>query len=476
MIYAIIYDNRPESGYDFYEETSGFPESYKPDILRISRQVSDPTGAETAEPALRYAPLKGLYLLSVIFRRPNGGKQQARGYNSIVHFLMDAVDANSLFYNGLNQYWEVIIHVAERFLNYRGKPLPSDMKFCADTERSGAPITAGKVSPSILLSGARYGVENMKKQLFIGIDSPAVREVSCLMNMLPYHLRKEISFHTDVCSGSESCGTALNFGRISKIEEMVSGDYPGSDGKDKFVYFCRDASEGRMRGVCDPDTNKTSGELYQAICSIEHYELFRLAINSWEEFLDLWGIRGASDPLAAALETVNEDAMANVIRQTDFDEKTLRRLEAAVPKKCRKIRDVLQAKRKKAEGLASQQELPQSAQPQTQQRERKAQETADAGRPQQKPRQRPGAYPQLRWLKGKGVRILIDLAVVFGAGFGLVKLVQHALSLGVTTSARYLIIQLSVEDALGMVELGGAALLGACLGVALLRLIQNLRK
>ena len=70
MIHTIIYDNRPERGYDLYDQSPDFPSQYKPDINEICRCMGQPEGNERRGPALRYGPLADRYLLSVIFYLP----------------------------------------------------------------------------------------------------------------------------------------------------------------------------------------------------------------------------------------------------------------------------------------------------------------------------------------------------------------------------------------------------------------------
>ena len=236
---------------------------------------------------------------------------------------MTAQDADEFFAVPFVQQVSKVIDTAQLFFAKQTLEVPVDQ-----------PIT---LPPAVMLSGAIYAAEKQAKQVFIGYDGSPIPEISALLQLLPYGLRKDISFRTDVRDGGESYGTAINFGSLQAISELVSKDYLNSPNTDKYTYFSGDDSELRNKNACDETANKISGQLFRAITSIEPYELFRRSIGSWDEFGSLIGVNGSNDPLKAAISMVSEDALADAIAKTEMAPDTLHRLETAAPSKYKKV-------------------------------------------------------------------------------------------------------------------------------------------
>ena len=94
MLHTIIYDNRVEGGYTFYERTPGFPEEYLKDIASVCNTIGEPASESTS---IRYQPLPGnMYLLSVVQRVLSAEHQSRRHFRS-VNFLMDGAGAMEFF-------------------------------------------------------------------------------------------------------------------------------------------------------------------------------------------------------------------------------------------------------------------------------------------------------------------------------------------------------------------------------------------
>lgn len=206
MIHAIIFANR--GGFDFWGSTVNFPASFKDPIEQICSALV--VGDTPCEPALRYTPLNGCYLLTVIFRLLNGNEEEHRKHTVAVNFLMDPSDADSFFDVPFTVAARHAIQTADTLRACRNNPLPAEVcSALIPSAPQSSQTPAGDVSLPLLTGVYHFIPGKQNAGVFIQSAQPAAEALEALIGFLPPPLRKQLSFHTDSRSPSESREIAI---------------------------------------------------------------------------------------------------------------------------------------------------------------------------------------------------------------------------------------------------------------------------
>lgn len=352
-VHTIVYTNRFDAiGYNLYERSPGFPETYCAAIKSICENLQV---GYLSEPAVRYAPLdkrSGKYLLSVLlwvpptlpvqtsfnFDDPNGSAQALasmdRAHYAVVNFLMDRVDANAFFRLPYARCHDILATEAKQMLDTKRLPDPeyftqqlADAVNSRSASRepardpnaytqvigsgaarifpdSGAAASQGLQESTLpkewLLMSALYGTaDHIKRQVFAGSSHSTIREVQALQELLPYELRKDMTFHTGICSVKNSGGVSLNLCRLSIYDGI---NFTGGPSTQRFMF--RDSqkvsqSEDEFLSSC-----QTIVEVIRSLTP-NMRALVHSLISSWEDFTSLQGLKQPYNPLPELLAKFN---------------------------------------------------------------------------------------------------------------------------------------------------------------------------
>lgn len=370
MTHLIIYDNR--EGYRFYEASHNFPGQYKREIEEICRTL---TCGSVCKPALRYTPLRDRFLLSVIFRCPEGSTFQKRGLYIVVNFLMEADDADHLFSHPFSAVHDAVIqYAASLYTQYadtdeflptglqmerwqlfteetsRSLPLPFYQKFSHLTHIDLEKWKSEKKSPyypqpmdsknvvmprSWLLSSVLYHNYAVPHQVYVGLHTRPSWEIQWLQESLPVKLRKDMTFHTDVISDCESHGITLNFSDVESLHTMQTKGFQGGPATTKHTFFSagsfakaeKDASPTEQQ--FHPKSEKISQVISQIPFGI--YQIIAKSIHTWDAFLKLAELNDTEEilpqifqiiPKERLLDKKNDTALTN--QEKDAWERALR--------------------------------------------------------------------------------------------------------------------------------------------------------
>lgn len=322
MIYAIVFANRAERGYAFYEHSKDFPPEYLESIAQISNCMSGTQKYAASFPAVRYAPLQDRYLLTLILRRPNGSADQTRSHCICVHFLLDAGDADAFFSVPV----DIGLQRAAGLMNsiLADRQIPSSDELCETLLSPAEGLRSMHFLPrSVLLLGAIFSqTQPPTRQLFVAANTSSVQELDYLLSMLPPTLRKDLSFHTDIATAQESRGIALNFCTGKTLLDLVNSGFPGSQNTDKFWHNFSDSELADS-----PDTRL----LHQCQTLLDRedipmYHKLYLAVDTWETYWNFLNASLSPTPLESALAVLPEQNLIRLIQHNVFTQEELHML------------------------------------------------------------------------------------------------------------------------------------------------------
>ena len=323
MVHAIVYANR--KGYNFFESTPEFPQSYQQQIYNICSRLT--AGSVQSAPALRYMPLNSRGLLTVIFRMIQGNSDEIRAHAIAVNFLMDAEDTRRFFDCPFRDAAAKAIATAEEILNIRNRPLPTDL--LQDLPQNGS---AMMYEPSTdLLSAAIYAMDYpISRQMFIQNRlSDPIDMLQELLDFLPPRLRPTVSFHTNCINAAESDGLVVCF--TNCLSDMISQDFSGGPITQKYWRFCAECN-----AVSNPDQTQVQMvyRMLQMPQRIPHYHFLKPCINSWECLLRLNALLKASTvpKLESVLELIPSELVYEALRTASLDADDRNKIQRAMPK------------------------------------------------------------------------------------------------------------------------------------------------
>ncbi len=241
MIHEIIYANR-ERGYDLYEQSTGFPEQYLPEIRRICGSLSSTASAGPRDTALRYSPLDDEYgLFTVLFTQSGGNRHEARAHYIGVSFLADRQDTDLLL-RECSTYLPLLTQTALRDLRAGTGSLPLRESAALLQAADGDPEPAMSPPPAEVLEdqmetalwmAAAYTSGHISQgQVLIipGPDTPPVPDLlSRILPFIPEDNRRRLSFHTDLQAASEGVGCILKFCTASGFLNMKENGFEGGE-------------------------------------------------------------------------------------------------------------------------------------------------------------------------------------------------------------------------------------------------------
>ena len=329
MIQAIIYANRGR--FYLFERTPGFPDAFTEDIYRICGSFTSGDGSCTT--ALRYQPLRDHYLLSVIFRLPNGNADERRPHSMAVNFLMDRQDADDFFAAPFTDAAHRAIQAADKLLSFRDQPLPTDV--CQSLISADQTATHGQASDiplPLLLTGMSYGMyANISLQLFLQTAHSPVAALHNLIHFLPPKLRRELRFHTDCLAAAESHDITICFSSI--LEKLVASNFSMGASTSKYWYY--GSSQGHA-SYLNYDTDPLMYRLLELPVKLPLYELLKPAITDWTVYRELSLLMKQDSPtLKDVLAVLPDDEAGRAIRFGTPDPDALRALSAAAPRRSR---------------------------------------------------------------------------------------------------------------------------------------------
>ena len=213
MIYTCIYDNIPhDGGYGICAKSPGFPAKYEPEIKKISGYFGPGTGYSDSA-AIRYAPLRDdRYLFSLILRHPQVSMEEQRAWHTVVHFLMDETDAQTLFTHPITWIVQTLADKALKIYNNGQYIISEELHTFLNAEQQVTKYgSAGGIDDKILMAGVSYCMsDEISDQLFLVSDDPC-GELEAIQWWLPDAFCKRLSFCLGLENLQESTGTVFNF-------------------------------------------------------------------------------------------------------------------------------------------------------------------------------------------------------------------------------------------------------------------------
>lgn len=326
MIQAIVFANR--SRYQLYERTRGFDAGYAQEIHDICNRLAESSSSTDTQSALRYAPLREKYLLSVIFRVKQGNGMERRTHVVCVSFLMDGTDADRFFRIPFHAAAACAVSTAEKLLGYQDQDLPEQVcrELLQVSDADPAPMRSETPLP-VLLTGAAYSMERkLSKQLYLQTNSAPNAELHNLIRFLPPLLRKKLRFHTGCISAAECGDLTLCYCAGDSLGGIVGSDFQGGGKTAKYWYFapyyCR---TNRL----DDDYQAMVRRLVLIPERIPLYGVVRNAIPDWDTYMELSLMVKEHPTLRKVLELLPDDTLAEVVRYAGLQEDQLRQLYRA---------------------------------------------------------------------------------------------------------------------------------------------------
>ena len=330
----ILYYNHPEQGYGFHDSSVGFPEKHKQKVWEICNSTSEPVSGVTAV-ALRGEPLTDCYLLSVIFRQPEGNGVQSRGVNIVVSYLLTDQEADEAFQQPM-QLLRNTESLAMEYLRQQNVRFAEGLA-CRDAK------TTPVIGAAQLLNAASYS-GSRKKQAYFALSTSALPEVATMLNLLPPKLRKKTSFHTGVQSARESVDIYANFGSPRMIESLSRSGFDGGQGDtDKYLYVFDAEGTCESRSSDKFGIQNGSRLLYvmkHIPCPNVFGPLLLDEIETWEEMERLLQL-DCEDSLSVALELAPRDKLLSALQGSNIPKAELQVIQQAAER--RRMQDVSQA-------------------------------------------------------------------------------------------------------------------------------------
>lgn len=303
----ILYYNHPEQGYGFHDSSAGFPVKHKQKLWEVCNGTSEPVPGASAV-ALRGEPLSDCYLLSVIFRQPEGNGVQNRGVNTIVNYLLTDDEADKAFQDPM----QMLLSMERDAMEYlRQQKVPFD-----EALASGDVNTSGMIPVVQLLNAAFYS-GSRKAQAYFALPTPTLPEVANMLDLLPPKLRKKASFHSNVQSARESVGIYANFGSVKSMESLSRSGFDGGQGDtDKYLYVF--GADGTCESRCSDklgiqNSYRLLHVMKQIPCPNVFGPLLLDDIETWEEMERLLQL-DCDDALAVALALVPRDQLLSALQ------------------------------------------------------------------------------------------------------------------------------------------------------------------
>ena len=371
MTHLIIYDNR--TGYRFYEASRNFPEQYKRGIAEICGALTCGDRDSIGKPALRYTPLQDRFLLSVIFRCPDGSEFHHRSLYIVVNFLMDADDADDFFSYPFSRVHDVVIqYAASLYTQYANKKqdLPTGLplehweqfldtsnhppfygefnrlthidlhawRICQKSPSYPKPMAPKNVVMPLswLLSSVLYHKYAVSHQVYVGSHTLPSWEIQLLQEALPAKLRKDMTFHTALVSDQESHGITLNFSSVEQLQTIQTGEFQGGTASTTKHIFFADGISAKAEKDTSPAEQQfhpKSEKISQVISQIPFgiYQIIAKSIHTWDAFLKLAELNDTEEilpqifqiiPKERLLDKKNDTALTN--QEKDAWERALR--------------------------------------------------------------------------------------------------------------------------------------------------------
>ena len=330
----ILYYNHPERGYGFHDSSADFPVKHRQKVWEVCNNTSEPVPGVAAV-ALRGEPMSDCYLLSVIFRQPEGNGVQNRGVNTIVSYLLPFQEADESFLKPM-QMLRKAESLAVEYLQEQNIPIDEGL-MSLDAK------TSHVIGDAQLLNAAAYS-GSRKKQAYFALQSSALPEVAAMLNLLPPKLRKSISFHTGVQSARESVDIYANFGSRRMIEGLGRSGFDGGQGDtDKYLYvFDEDgsceSSGSDMIGI--QNSHRLLNAMKNIPCPNVFCPLLLDDIETWEEMDQLLQL-DCDDALSMALELAPRDQLLSVLQDSNVPKAELQMILQAAER--RRMQDVCRA-------------------------------------------------------------------------------------------------------------------------------------
>ena len=315
----ILYYNDKQKGYGFYEASIRLPQNDLDELQRICSDVAEPV---TEAVALRYAPFHDdRYLLSVIFRQPNGVGSLLRGTNTVVHFLITGGESENFFTDITQKDLHDVVRRAAGLLEKTDARL--NVPECPLTEQ-----TKNRIPEAYLLTAASYaGVPTLGKQAYFGVQTPSWQEVVAMLKKLPLRLRKRISFHTGIQSVQESKGIAVNFCTSEVLEKAWrSGMTGGMSNTDKFLYVIDSSGNCECLKEDKPGlikSRKILGILNVLPCQELVYPQLVEDASSWEELDRLLELEPRERSMDAIVRMIPANVLLQQIQSNSLKESTM---------------------------------------------------------------------------------------------------------------------------------------------------------
>lgn len=349
MTHLIIYDNR--TGYRFYEASRNFPEQYKRGIAEICGALTCGDRDSIGKPALRYTPLQDRFLLSVIFRCPDGSEFHHRSLYIVVNFLMDADDADDFFSYPFSRVHDVVIqYAASLYTQYANKKqdLPTGLplehweqfldssnhppfygefnrlthidlhawRICQKSPSYPKPMAPKNVVMPLswLLSSVLYHKYAVSHQVYVGSHTLPSWEIQLLQEALPAKLRKDMTFHTALVSDQESHGITLNFSSVEQLQTIQTGEFQGGTASTTKHIFFADGISAKAEKDTSPAEQQfhpSSEKIAQMISQLPFgiYQVIAKSITTWEEFLELAKLNDREDILPQIFQIIPKERL-----------------------------------------------------------------------------------------------------------------------------------------------------------------------
>ena len=330
MIHAVIFANR-EQGNQLYERTQDFPGGAADRIREICLRHGVPDSLGNTDPVLRYQPLDGRFLLTVIFRMPAGSAvydQESRAHVVCVNFLMDAPEADRFFRIPFHQVAPAVVQTSRELLEFQGRTISRNV--CGSFLRLAAEDAMpcrGKTPLAILMMGACHSLEiRQTKQLYLQSSHPAAEELHNLLRILPPPLRKQLSFHTGCVSAAECQELGVCYCHDGTLSGILASDFKGGSRTTKYWYFADGSNQGSR---IDDQNRMFVNRLIQIPEAIPMYDLLRDAVTDWDTYRELSLLVSGRPKLAQVLELLPEENVLRIIRSGKAGELQLAQLAKA---------------------------------------------------------------------------------------------------------------------------------------------------
>ena len=341
MPHFIVYDNvGSHQGYAMYYRSENFPEDFVDPITSVCEKYTVGSGSRESM-AVRCAPLRGRYLISTVFRRPAGSQVQQRGHCSVVNMLLDAKETDEFFREKFSS--EKVIAWANDIYRQHKSALgfACDEDSSENGQSSEAPSAIYCLEDSYLLEAALYHARSpISSQLFVEMEGDADAAIRRMIQLVPYALRKTLTFHTNIQGTAESHGVCVCFYPPENRKDLVKWQAGGPGDTNKITIV---ANSGKRKGPGSEHAVLTSVEHLGGLIKSKEKDLYLFlteAVTDWDTLLKIAKAHGQKK-LKDLTMFISEDDICRVLGKKEWDTAVLRSVQVLLPKRSKKARGMI---------------------------------------------------------------------------------------------------------------------------------------